>query len=323
MTAHGKRYPLIVFTFSPGADSAGTAVLLLDPADLLQICNPGRESKVLPIQTKEDRMPHTSPSVQLYTVRGAISEDLTGAIARIAEIGYTQVEPYAFADRTSELAKAMANAGVTAPSGHASVIDAKDPDRIFDAAAELGIGTIIDPFVPSERWQSADDAYRIADRVNELQSLAAEQNLQFGYHNHQWEFANKVDGRPVYSFFVDRLSSGVVLELDTFWSTVGGMDTPALLRSLGSRVQFIHVKDGTVDGDIATSLPSSESALDVPDTLAAAFKRQTPAGQGDVGVLEILAAAPHATRVVEFDDYALDIFDGVAESLAWLKENDK
>src|SRR4051794_1105304 len=265
----------------------------------------------------------SSPSVQLYSVREAVSKDLAGAIARVAEIGYTQVEPYAFADRANELAKAMANAGVTAPSGHASVIDAKDPDRVFDAAAQLGIGTIIDPFVPSERWQSADDAYRIADRVNELQALAAERNLQFGYHNHQWEFANKVDGRPVYLYFVDRLSSDVVLELDTFWSTVGGMDTPALLRSLGSRVQLIHVKDGTVGGDIATSLPSSESALDVPDTLAAAFKEQTPAGQGDVGVLEILAAAPHATRVVEFDDYALDIFDGLVESLAWLKENDK
>jgi sugar phosphate isomerase/epimerase len=152
---------------------------------------------------------------------------------------------------------------------------------------------------------------------------AAAAGLKFGYHNHQWEFANKVDGRPVYEFFLERLNDDVVLEIDTFWSTVGGMDTPALLRSLGDRVQFLHIKDGLISGDIATALPSSESALEVPVALAAAFKNQKPAGQGDVDVAAVLAAAPHALRVVEFDDYSKDVFDGIAESLAWLAENDK
>jgi len=159
--------------------------------------------------------------------------------------------------------------------------------------------------------------------VNELQARAAQRGLRFGYHNHQWEFTNKVAGRPVFSYFVDRLSSDVILELDTFWSTVGGADTPALLRSLAPRVQFVHIKDGIVGGAIASSLPSSDSALDVPDALAAAFKNQTPAGQGEVGVREILLAAPDAMRVVEFDDYAYDIFDGLAASFGWLQENDK
>lgn len=47
------------------------------------------------------------------------------------------------------------------PSGHASVIDADDPDRVFDAAQQLGIGAVIDPFVPSGRWQTAGDLHRI------------------------------------------------------------------------------------------------------------------------------------------------------------------
>lgn len=265
----------------------------------------------------------SSPSVQLYTVRDAVSADLQGAVARIAEIGFTKVEPYSFVERADEFEKAFAASGVTAPSGHAPVIDSDEPERAFAAAAQLGIGTVIDPFIPSDRWQTADDAAKIADRVNELQVLAAASGLKFGYHNHQWEFANKVDGRPVYDFFLERLNDDVVLEIDTFWSTVGGMDTPALLRSLGDRVQFLHVKDGKISGDIATALPSSESALEVPDALAAAFKNQTPAGQGDVDVAAVLAAAPHALRVVEFDDYSGDVFDGIAESLAWLAENDK
>jgi hypothetical protein len=61
----------------------------------------------------------------------------------------------------------------------------------------------------------------------------------------------------------------------------------------------------------------------VPDELTAAFKDQLPAGSGDVGVAAILAAAPHALRVVEFDGYAGDVFQGIAASFAWLAENDK
>ncbi|PWC08343.1 sugar phosphate isomerase/epimerase family protein [Mycetocola zhujimingii] len=265
----------------------------------------------------------SSPSVQLYSVRNAIERDLHGSLDRLAAIGFTQVEPYAFDVIADDLKKALSSSGLSAPSAHALVIDKTDPERVFDAAAMLGIGTVIDPFVPSDRWQTADDAAAIAARVNELAEIASERGIAFGYHNHQWEFANKVDGRPVFDLFVEQLSDKVVLEVDTFWATVAGADTPAVLKGLGDRVQFLHIKDGTTDGDIATALPSSESALKVPDALALAYKNQVPAGSGDVDVLAILQAAPHALRVVEFDDYSGDIFDGIGESFAWLAENDK
>jgi sugar phosphate isomerase/epimerase len=265
----------------------------------------------------------STPSVQLYTLRDAIAADLAGTVARVREIGYELVEPYAFVQNADGFAKAFADAGVTAPSGHAAVIDHEDPSVVFDAAARLGMDIVIDPFIPTDRWQTADDAKTIAERVNVLADQAKGHGLRFGYHNHQWEFTNKVDGRPVYDLFVEQLAPEVVLEVDTFWVTVGGADAPAVLRSLGDRVVAIHVKDGKVTGDIATALPSAESALDVPDALKAAFENQTPAGQGDVDVPAILAAAPAALRVVEFDRYSGDVFDGIAQSLAWLKENDK
>jgi sugar phosphate isomerase/epimerase len=265
----------------------------------------------------------SKPSVQLYTLRDAVAEDLAGTVARVREIGYEQVEPYGFAERPAEFAAALTAAGLTAPTGHAAVIDAEDPEAIFAAALQLGMETVIDPFIPTDRWQTADDAAKLAERVNELTAAAAKHGLKFGYHNHQWEFTNKVDGRPVYDLFVEQLSPETVLELDTFWATVGGADAPAVLRELGDRVVAIHVKDGKVDGDILTALPSSESALIVPEALQKAFENQTPAGQGDVDVKAILEAAPQALRVVEFDAYKGDVFEGIAESFAWLAENDK
>ncbi|WIB67605.1 sugar phosphate isomerase/epimerase [Curtobacterium sp. MCBD17_035] len=265
-------------------------------------------------------MPITS--VQLYSLRDAVAADLDAAVARVREIGYEHVEPYAFQERVDDYERVFAATGLTAPSGHAAVIDSEAPEAVFEAAVRLGITTVIDPFIPTDRWQTADDAKRLAERVNTLTEQAAGSGLRFGYHNHQWEFTNKVDGRPIYELFVEQLAPEVVLEVDTFWATVGGADAPAVLRGLGDRVVAIHVKDGKVTGDIATALPSSESALVVPDALKAAFENQTPAGQGDVDVAAILAAAPQALRVVEFDAYKGDVFEGIAESLAWLGEND-
>lgn len=264
----------------------------------------------------------SEPSVQLYSIRDAMDADLGAAVARIAEIGFTQVEPYAFDQRTTELKNAFAANGLTAPSGHAAVIDTEDPEAVFDAAAELGLTTVIDPFIPTERWQTADQVRALAERVNELSEQAMARGMEFGYHNHQWEFTNKVDGRTVFELFVEQLAPGVVLEVDTFWATVGGADAPGVLQSLGDRVRAIHVKDGKITDDIKNVLPSSESALIVPEALKAAFENQTPAGQGDVDVAAILNAAPHALRVVEFDAYSSDVFEGIAQSYTWLQAND-
>lgn len=265
----------------------------------------------------------SQPSVQLYSIRGVIDADLPAAIARIADIGLTQVEPYDFDQRTTELKRALSDNGLTAPSGHASTIRSDRPEAVFDAAAELGITVVIDPFIPTEHWQSADQVRRLADRFNELSATAADRGVRLGYHNHQWEFTTTIDGRHAYDLFTERLDESVALEVDTFWSTVGGADTPELLRTLGRRVRAIHVKDGLITDDVRDVLPSSESALVVPDALKKAFENQTPAGAGDLDIPAILTAAPDALRVIEFDAYAGDVFDGIAQSYAWLLSNDR
>jgi sugar phosphate isomerase/epimerase len=252
-------------------------------------------------RTKEFSVP-ASLSVQLYSVRDAVAENLAAAVDRLATIGLRNVEPYGFADRVDEYERAFAASGVLAPSGHAPAIDSDEPDRIFEAAVRLGIGTVIDPFVPSERWQTADDVSRIAERVNTLSERASAFDLHFGYHNHAWELANQIGGRAALLSFAEQLEPSVVLEVDTFWATVGGADTPELLRTLGDRVRFIHVKDGPINEE---------------------KEQQLPAGQGAVDVPAILAAAPLALRVIEFDDYSGDVFDGIAASYAWLTENDR
>ncbi|MCQ6269254.1 sugar phosphate isomerase/epimerase [Pseudarthrobacter sp. R1] len=241
-----------------------------------------------------------SYSLQLYTVRNAIQEDLSGTIKKVAQLGFTQVEPYNFVATAKELGAALKENGLTAPSGHAPLLS-QDQDEIFAAAKELGITTVIDPFIPADRWQTAEDVQATAAQLNEAAKKGAEYGVRVGYHNHQWELESIIEGRTALEYFADLLDPELVLEVDTYWVAVGGQDPVDILTKLGDRVKFIHIKDGPLTTDT---------------------KAQLPAGKGKVAVLDVIAAAKSLEAgVVEFDDYDGDIFDGIAQSLKFLQES--
>lgn len=238
-----------------------------------------------------------SYSLQLYTVRNAIQEDLSGTIRKVAELGFAQVEPYNFVATARELGEALRDNGLTAPSGHAPLLS-EDQDEIFAAARELGITTVIDPFIPADRWQSERDVQATAAQLNEAAKKGAGYGVRVGYHNHQWELESIIEGRTALEYFADLLDPELVLEVDTYWVAVGGQDPVDILTKLGNRVKLIHIKDGPLTTDT---------------------KAQVPAGQGKVAVLDVIAAAKSLeVGVVEFDDYAGDIFEGINESLSFL-----
>ncbi|ONI89197.1 xylose isomerase [Saccharothrix sp. ALI-22-I] len=235
-------------------------------------------------------------SVQLYSVRDVFAADPTDTLRRLAAIGFTRVEPYGVVENADVLRTALPEHGLTAPTAHAQLIGA-DQHAVFAAAADCGVEVVIDPFVAPEKWRDPADIAATASALNAAAAVAAEHGVRVGYHNHWWELASRIDGRSAFEVLADQLDPGVVLEVDTYWATVGGEDAPALLRRLGDRVHAIHVKDGGLAQD---------------------GSGQVPAGQGRVPVAEVLAAAPDALHVVEFDAYDGDVFDGIAASHAFL-----
>ncbi|UQU68283.1 TIM barrel protein [Couchioplanes caeruleus] len=235
-------------------------------------------------------------SVQLYSVRDAFAADPALTLQRLAEIGFTQVEPYGVVENADTLRTGLPANGMTAPTAHARLLGA-DRHAVFAAAARCGIRVVIEPMVEAARWQDPDGVAATARALNEAAAIAADHGITVGYHNHWWEPAARAGGRTALEAFADQLDPALVLEVDTYWATAAGEHAPTLLRRLGERVRAIHVKDG----DLATD-----------------GSGQVPAGQGRVPVSEVLAAAPHALRVIEFDRYAGDIFAGLAASRAYV-----
>ena len=232
-------------------------------------------------------------SVQLYSIRDAIAADLPGALARLAAIGVTRVEPFDLLSDPEGLRDALAAAGLAAPSVHTPIGADAELDRVFEAASTVGAQTVIHPYTPPERWESEAGVDAVADELARAAGAARPHGLRVGYHNHDWELAS----RHGLERLADRLPPAVVLELDAYWAAVGGEDVPALLGRLGDRVRLLHLKDGPIDKDHAAQLPLGSGAMPV------------------AAIVEAATAAELA--VLEFDDYAGDLFEGLAAGYAF------
>ena len=235
-------------------------------------------------------------SVQLYTLREALEADADRTLGELAELGFRQVEPFGLPRTAESLKPGLGRYDLTAPTAHGGFLDA-DRDEVFAAAADLGVQTLIEPYVDPARWEDPADVAAIADGLNQAAVAAAGYGLRVGYHNHHFELQSMFDGRHALEVLADQLDPDVMLEVDTYWAYAGGADVPALLARLGDRVVALHVKDG--DGTLNT-------------------KAQTAVGSGRLPILDILAAAPTALRVVELDDTDGDRMQAVADSRSFL-----
>lgn len=261
-------------------------------------------------------------SVQLYSLASAFTADMAGSLDRLAAIGLRNVEAFDFVGRPTEIRAALEDSGLAAPTGHAPLLsdtlwtpDGTIPtpsnDVVFEAAAEIGITTVIDPMVPPDRWLTEDGVARIAEQLNAAAEKAAGYGLTVGYHNHAQEFVASFGGETAYERFVTLLDPRVVLELDLFWALAGQQDSVKLVELLGDRLVAIHVKDGV-------AAASNPFAPDAPPFDSAQLD-QRHAGDGDVPTEAALRAATALKyAVIEYDNPPGDVFEDIADSYRFL-----
>lgn len=189
--------------------------------------------------------------VQLYTLRTAMAADLEGTLARVAGIGYREVEFAGYFDRPpAEIRRILDANGLRAPAAHVG-IDAVTTgyDATIAAARTLGHQALVVPSLPRELSASLDGYRRAAAMLGEAADRAASAGIAIGYHNHDAEFAT-LEGAQPFDVFVDALPPNVFLELDVFWAAKGGSDPVALMKRLGERVRMIHAKDMNAAGEM-------------------------------------------------------------------------
>jgi sugar phosphate isomerase/epimerase len=246
-----------------------------------------------------DRPAEHPLGIQLYSVRDDIGPGRLGAtLARLAAMGFTHAEPYDILTDPEGLAAALRRSGLRAATAHAKVTEL-DETAVLDSAERLGIGTVIVPWVDPRSIAGREGVERLAEAVNAVAGRAARRGIRIGYHNHDFEFAQRVDGVPVYELLVGLLDPAVVLELDVYWASVGGADVFELLPRLGERVRLLHV--------VHEREPGSDRPMLGVDT----------AGR----MAEVLALAPASLElaVVEVVAHHGDVFPLVERNAAFFR----
>ena len=100
---------------------------------------------------------------------------------------------------------------------------------------------------PADRT-SLDDYRVIAARFNRVAERASEVGLEFGYHNHDFEF-EPLDSQIPYEILLEETDPTLVkFEMDLFWITKAGRDPVPYFRDQAGRFPMVHVKDLASDG---------------------------------------------------------------------------
>jgi sugar phosphate isomerase/epimerase len=187
--------------------------------------------------------------VQLYSVRDDLAPDQLGeTLTRLAGMGFTHVEPYRILENTAGLLAALKASGLVATSAHAKITD-DTRDEFLNAAVALGIDTVIIPWTDPDSIADRAGVEALANSINALSRYAQTRGIRIGYHNHDFEFSIQIDGTSAWELLVSLLDPEVVLELDTYWASVGGGDVFEILPRLAHRIRFLHVKNEPPDAD--------------------------------------------------------------------------
>jgi len=202
--------------------------------------------------------------IQLYTLREQLAKDLKGTIAKVAEIGYDQVETFygyagpnaapGFWGLDAKAFKSLLTSNrLTSPSGHYNVneflIKGGNDETLkkhIDVAATVGQKYFVIPSMPHDKTKadSLDNYKEIAAKFNHAAELCKKQGLTLGYHNHNFEFTDLGKGVTPFDVLLKETDPSMVsFELDLFWAVNAGLNPLEMFKLHPGRFKMWHVKD--------------------------------------------------------------------------------
>lgn len=192
-------------------------------------------------------------ALQLYTIRDAMGQDVPGSLKKVSDIGYKYLELAGYSNgkfygyEPNDFKKLVDDLGMEILSSHTQVeakgITLENAKKMADDHAMLGVKYCLQPWVNEEDRNIATYQKMVAD-WNKVGKIMKDTGIQFGYHNHNFEFAN-IDGTiPYFDIFLKELDKDLVtMELDMFWTTKSGQDPVEVIKKYPGRFELFHMKD--------------------------------------------------------------------------------
>jgi sugar phosphate isomerase/epimerase len=224
--------------------------------------------------------------LQLYTIRDAMGKDVPGSLKMVSDIGYKYLELASYENGKfygylpGDFKKMSNDLGMEIISSHAGVnpkgITSDEAKKMAEDHAKVGAKYCMQPYIADEDRKSIAGFQKMVDDWNKVGWIMKDNGIQFGYHNHNFEFGT-VEGKvPYFDVFLAEMDKDLMtMEIDLFWAIKAGINPIELFKKYPGRFQLFHMKDMYTKEAPFFKTQSSDFA---------------PVGAGLINFREILAA---------------------------------
>ena len=218
--------------------------------------------------------PNEIIGLQLYSVRDDMKKDPVGTLTAVAKMGYKNVEHANYIERkfygyaAPEFKKILDGLGLKMVSGH-TVMGKNHWDTAkndfadswkytIEDAAYLGQKYVVSPSMDGSMRKTYDDFLGYMDIFNKCGALCQKSGMKFSYHNHSFEFSEKLNNIKIFDIMMQKMDPKMVLmQLDIGNMYIAGAKALDILSQNPGRFELLHVKD-----EIANNSPEKfESAV--------------------------------------------------------------
>jgi sugar phosphate isomerase/epimerase len=234
--------------------------------------------------------------LETYTVRDLEAKDFEGTMAKVAEIGYKEIEPATSYGRLDPKAfrALMDRLGLTAVSTHVGATDNADLEKQLEGYQTMGIryteinggGRAAAP-APAGGQRSPMTEESVKQRAQEINrhgEIAKKFGIKMLIHNHAGEFELLAGGKKTqYDVLLAETDPALVaMQLDIGWASVAGQNILEMFKKSPGRFELWHVKD-------ARGIKAMDASMSLAERQRTAYL--VPVGQGEVDYKTIFANA--------------------------------
>jgi len=198
--------------------------------------------------------------VQLYSVRDDMYEKPIETLTALSKMGIENVEHANYVNRkfygwtAKEFKKVLDGLGIKMPSGH-TVMDATHWDKskkdftdvwkhTVEDAAVMGQSYVISPSIDDKLRSTYDGLMQQLEIFNKSGELCKASGMKFGYHNHDFEFKEKLNGQLMYDIILQHTDPNLVVHQLDFGNMYGaGGRAAQWVSKYPGRFQSLHIKD--------------------------------------------------------------------------------
>jgi sugar phosphate isomerase/epimerase len=192
---------------------------------------------------------------QSYVFRDEISQKPEETMKRLAGYGYKNVEwcspkgyegPFMPLVKYSgkELKKITNDSGLETTSCHFTwkeIMDESSLAERIEFAHQLGLKSMV--CSSGLMGKTADEIKKKCDQLNHYGETVKKAGMIPGYHNHNGEFDEKIDGRPQYDIMLDHLDGSIIKMQFQVAAITSGYKAQDYFRKCPGRFISAHLQD--------------------------------------------------------------------------------